>query len=444
MRGTIVLFIAALTIGWSPAPAQVTRFLVVGDSWAEEQWLDSSHARVFADSGLTAVGVSGELTTTSGSTAAEWVMPVQLERIGTALSQYPHVDTVQLTIGGNDFLDAWNTGFSEAQLDELTGWIRQDVEFVATYILNQRPDIEIIISLYDYPNFEDTRNSLIWLGFCGDLWNDLGEPLPLEVNTAAVEVVDAVETLAEDNPRIRHVRHLGQAQNFFGLPGSPPGTLPPPGEVAAPSPVDAMRIRPVFGLDCFHFNATAYDVLIGNLVDEFAEARFAEGLVMTFDTAQVDYNGQPQSAPVSTVPAGQTLIVSYDGELDPPVDAGTYSVIATAPGWRESLSGTFEILPAAQSIDFSVPARVLVEQSPITLKASADSALPVSFALLDGPAKLDGNVLTLTGATGAVVIVASQSGNGNWQPAKSIERRIDVVDGEVFRDRFEAPLRRSE
>ena len=240
MRLMILALAAGLWVWPAICPAQVTRFLVVGDSWAEEQWLDGSHQRVFNANALAGIGVSGELTTTSGSTAAEWKMPVNLERIGEALAQYPHIDTVQLTIGGNDFLDAWNTGYSDAQFDELIGWISQDVEFVTTYILNQRPDIEIILSLYDYPNFEDTRDSLIWLGFCGDLWNDLGEPTPVQVNTAAVEVIDAIEQLAIENPRISHVRHLGQAQNFFGLPGSPSGTIPPPGDITEPSPLDVI------------------------------------------------------------------------------------------------------------------------------------------------------------------------------------------------------------
>jgi len=391
--------------------AEVTRFLIVGDSWAEEQWLDGSHQRVFLDVGLDAVGVSGELTTTSGSTAAEWVMSTNLDRIDQALAAYPHLDTVQLTVGGNDFLDTWNTGFTQAQFDQLVGFITSDVEIVTDYILSHRPEIEILISLYDYPNFEDTRNGLIWIGACSGLWDSLGNPTPLELNTAAVAVIDAVEGLANADPRITHVRHLGQAQNFFGLPGQPPGTLPPPGDITQPSPAQAMRERfPLGGLDCFHFNADAYDLLIGNLVDGYIDDRFEPGLALSFDALSVEYTGAPQSVGVTTTPIDQPLIISYDNQLQPPSDAGTYQVIVTAPGWRESLTGQFEIVPGSQTIDFSAPAQMFTNATPITLEASASSGLPVVIELVSGPATLDANVLTLTGVPGTVELRATQAG----------------------------------
>jgi len=422
------------------AQAQVTRFLVVGDSWAAEQWEDSSHQRVFNNNDLAAVVVSGELTTTSGSTAADWVMPDNLGRIGTALAQYPHIDTVQLTIGGNDFLDTWNTSFSEAQFDELIGWISQDIEFVSTYILNQRPEIEIVVSLYDYPNFEDTRSGLIWTFACGPLWNDLGGPTPLQVNTAAVEVIDAVENLTNASPRISHVRHLGQAQNAYGIPGFPPGTVVAPGDVSLPSPPAAMRTRFLFGgLDCFHFNAATYDVLVENLRTAYVEGRFDSGLDLQFESLQAVYDGSSQTVPVVTIPPDQGLIISYDGALTEPADAGSYNVIVTAPGWRESISAVFEILQAAQTIEFQIAGPVFVDQIEIELVATADSGLPVGFELLSGPATLSDNVLTLTGQTGTVVVVASQSGDANWQASESVERSIEVIErvDALFEDSFE-------
>ena len=109
-----ILVLACL--GWSvlvtAGSAQVARYLIVGDSWAEEQWLDGSHARVFASRDLADIGISGELTTESGSEAGDWITPEYLDRISSALAQYPHIDTVQLTVGGNDFLDSWNTGYT--------------------------------------------------------------------------------------------------------------------------------------------------------------------------------------------------------------------------------------------------------------------------------------------------------------------------------------------
>lgn len=423
------------------AHGQVTRLLIVGDSWAEEQWQDGSHVRVLSANGLAGVGVSGELTTTSGSTAADWVMPANLGRIAQALDQYPHIDTVQLTVGGNDFLDFWNTGFTPDQFQQLIDFIRNDVEIISNYILNQRPEIEIIVSLYDYPNFEDTRDGLIWTFACSPLWNNLGQPNPLQLNTAAVEVIDAIEAYVDQNTRISHVRHLGRAQNFIGLPGQPPGTIPPPGVINLPSPVTAMRTR-FFGggRDCFHFNATAYDVLIGNLLDGYLEDRFDSGLDLEFGSLTATYNGAPQGVTVLAVPPDQPLLVSYNGSLEVPINAGSYAVTVTAPGWRENFSSVFEIAPGSQSIELDLPASVFNFIEEIEVVVSASSGLPVNLELVSGPAVLNGQTLNLTGELGTIVLEATQSGDNNWLPAEFVTRSIEVIElvDELFEDRFES------
>jgi len=204
-----------------------------------------------------------------------------------------------------------------------------------------------------------------------------------------------------------------------------------------------MRTRfPGGGHDCFHFNSTAYDVLIENLIVDYADSRFSPGLTLQFDNLQAEYSGQLQTVPVSTIPPEQELIVSYDNSLDEPVDVGSYNVVVTAPGWREDLQGVFEIVPGAQSIDFPQPGPVFVNQGDIELGASASSGLPVDYALLSGPAVLNGNILTLTGSAGTLVVEANQSGNGNWQAADSVERSIEVMEAtdELFDDRFEPLL----
>ena len=441
MSNTQGAALRALLVGLMLLPAvamaEPVRFLIVGDSWAEEQWNDGSHQRVFGQRGLSNVPVSGELTTTSGSTAADWIMPVNLDRIDAALVAYPHIDTVQLTIGGNDFLDIWNTGFDEQQFQALIADIRQDVEIIASYILSRREDIEIVLSLYDYPNFQDTRNGLIWTFACSPLWNSLGQPNPLVLNTAAVDVIDGIEDYADSEARIRHVRHLGRAQNFFGLPGQGPGTIPAPGDINLPSPLAAMRTRFLGGgMDCFHFNATAYDVLINNLVDGYVADRFQSGLEFSQSTSSAAYTGEPVPAVLDTSQVVDSLVVTYDGSLEAPVDAGTYAIVVTAPGWSGSFSGSWTIEQASQLIDFDPPATVESGTTSLTLEALSTSGLPVSFSVVSGPATVLDNVLAFTGG-GPVVVQAEQSGDSNWLPAEPQQRTIRVPreDG-LFQDRF--------
>lgn len=93
---------------------------------------------------------------------------------------------------------------------------------------------------------------------------------------------------------------------------------------------------------------------------------------------------------------------------------------------------TFNVLdPAKQSQEIifeALPDRS-EDDAPFELEATASSGLSVSFSVIDGPATLSGNVLTLTGA-GRVIIVAIQAGNETYNPASSVQRMFDVVESD--------------
>ena len=88
---------------------------------------------------------------------------------------------------------------------------------------------------------------------------------------------------------------------------------------------------------------------------------------------------------------------------------------------------------AAQFIDFTNIGDQLVSAAPITLQATASSGLPVTFEVAQGPATIEGNILTLTGEEGTVKIRAMQSGDGTqWQAAPTVTRSFYVVDPENY------------
>ena len=82
----------------------------------------------------------------------------------------------------------------------------------------------------------------------------------------------------------------------------------------------------------------------------------------------------------------------------------------------------------AQLIEMADIPNQLVFNDPITLEATASSGLPVSFEMMDGPATIEGNVLTLTGETGIVKLKATQAGDANWLPAPDVVKSFEVVD----------------
>ena len=88
---------------------------------------------------------------------------------------------------------------------------------------------------------------------------------------------------------------------------------------------------------------------------------------------------------------------------------------------------------ASQFISFAAIPDQLVFNQPITLQATASSGLPVTFEVAQGPATVDGNVLTLTGEEGTVKVRAVQPGDGTqWQSAPTVTRSFYVADPENY------------
>ncbi|MBQ6306902.1 MAG: T9SS type A sorting domain-containing protein [Bacteroidales bacterium] len=82
----------------------------------------------------------------------------------------------------------------------------------------------------------------------------------------------------------------------------------------------------------------------------------------------------------------------------------------------------------AQLIEMADIPNQLIFNAPITLEATASSGLPVYFEMMEGPATISGNVLTLSGETGVVKFKATQAGNADWLPAPDVVKTFEVVD----------------
>jgi hypothetical protein len=87
---------------------------------------------------------------------------------------------------------------------------------------------------------------------------------------------------------------------------------------------------------------------------------------------------------------------------------------------------SFNVARLAQTISFGPLSRQSAGDAPFPLSASAGSGLPVSFAVVSGPAALSGNIVTLTGA-GTVVVRASQVGDAVYAAASNMDQAFDVA-----------------
>lgn len=149
---------------------------------------------------------------------------------------------------------------------------------------------------------------------------------------------------------------------------------------------------------------------------------------VTLGDLAATYDGNPQRASATTVPAGLSIGFTYNGSATVPTNAGSYDVIASIndANYFGSATGTLVISPAAQTITFPNPGARTYGDPAFALTATSTSGLAVSYVVVSGPATLNGSLLTLTGA-GIVTLRASQAGNSNYLAAGDVELSFTVA-----------------
>ncbi|MEQ1751815.1 MAG: choice-of-anchor D domain-containing protein, partial [Prosthecobacter sp.] len=135
--------------------------------------------------------------------------------------------------------------------------------------------------------------------------------------------------------------------------------------------------------------------------------------------------------PEPSVPAGGST--TFDITFDPTLPGTRNATVRITTNDTYAASYTFGIRGfgalstlKSQTITFTPLASVFLNQSPLSLAATASSGLPVTLTLVSGPATLVGNSLTLTGI-GIVKITASQSGGSNFAAAPVVMKSIIVA-----------------
>lgn len=126
------------------------------------------------------------------------------------------------------------------------------------------------------------------------------------------------------------------------------------------------------------------------------------------------------------VPGGNnTSITMLTSQVDSPArDADLINFRMT--GETSNFNGTLD--PTYQAIAFAPIPNKLNNEPPFAIEATATSGLPVFFNILSGPATVEGNIITLTGAPGLVEVEATQPGGGQYNPAEPVIQRFNVLD----------------
>jgi hypothetical protein len=153
------------------------------------------------------------------------------------------------------------------------------------------------------------------------------------------------------------------------------------------------------------------------------------------------YDGTVRSATVTTMPAGLVVTFTYNGSTNLPLNAGSYAVNAVVEeiNYQGGAIATLVIVKADQTIVFPAIDHMITTHS-VGLAATASSGLPVTFAVVSGPAALANGTNLIFSGSGDVWVRASQAGNTNWNPASIMQSfrvsmaRILDFDGDGITD----------
>lgn len=243
----------------TPPAVVLPRVLLAGDSWAQYMWDDGSHNDIFDKFGQEdrralsrslgsdpGPGYTGPEYAVSGSEARQWADTAHYPWIANmvaALQANPTIDLVVLSIGGNDILAGKPDGgwYKDMDLDvpgseaALFQRIHDDTFTIVNAALAVRPNIRVLLSSYEYPNF----NVGFWCFVYAcpkrqDLSRNPSTALitDVELNDMMVRVETQRIGWVAGEPRLLFDHGVGLMHYFYGDGTSAARTLPYPGQVA--------------------------------------------------------------------------------------------------------------------------------------------------------------------------------------------------------------------
>jgi hypothetical protein len=135
-------------------------------------------------------------------------------------------------------------------------------------------------------------------------------------------------------------------------------------------------------------------------------------------------SGLPISFSIVSGPA------SISGSTVTITGSGTVKVRASQAGNTLYLAATnvdksFIVSKLTQTITFPAIATKLLNATPFVVSATTTSGLPLTYSIISGPATIEGDLVTLTGVSGNIVVRATQAGDATYA-SKYYDRSITV------------------
>jgi hypothetical protein len=276
------IFITAAFLVGLNASAQCNplteKMMVIGDSWAFFSWTGNSYnenLNRFGFSDISCYSTAG--LSVNGTEASDYFTDAtRVQELTDYINSNPDLKIVHYSLGGNDLLRTWNTSMTASQEAAIIDVVMVDIKNGMDEILAINPDLKIVLSGYDIPNFSETVGALPPLFQSQHpffpTWDNMGQPTPLQINTmlstGTQRFIDSVATWQN----IYFVNNIGLMQNTYGNSNSSFGTYAagsvtvPGGLLDKPTPTEALNFG---GNDAFHLDDEGYELFIKRHFEEF-------------------------------------------------------------------------------------------------------------------------------------------------------------------------------
>lgn len=360
MKKIYLLFLFALlsvnTIIAQCTETDVTRIMLIGDSWAAMMNTDNTINSVFQKWGHSNYKFfTNAVLAENGTKTTDFLQQNRLDEIQTQLLAHPDIDFVHLSIGGNDVLNQWHKTWSQAKTDSLLDSVHSRIVQIIDFIKVVRPGIDVVWSGYTYANFGEIIGEMAPFQsthpFYGT-WNGMGQPNFVQLNNILNYFSESIDTLAANDSQVHFVKATALMQYVFGqttgLSVSPGGTYAPftaplpYGFIDYPSPKTAMRNYVIFR-DCFHLSADGFSAFIDYQSQKYYQKALMDDQYFISSGSTLDGSVSSQGNVSSDLKVGNSsgedfsTVLNFNTTVMPP-DTGALS--ASLYIRREALSGT--------------------------------------------------------------------------------------------------------
>ncbi len=312
----LLLFVNFLFAQNCPSNTTSPKALIAGDSWAQYMWDDGTHNKFLdkfgqADKDLISQslgadpgpGHTGSEYAISGSEARQWADQTNYPWISNVISEInnnPTIETVILSIGGNDILAGRSEGGWYQNMDNdvpgaeaaLFSTIKDNTFSIIDGILASHPNTDILLSSYDYPSF--TMSAFNCLFYACAKRTDLSYPGDPEITDAELnQMMITVETeriswLPEET-KLFFDNSIGLTHYYYGNGVDAPGATNLP-EQQAPFSNAFFGGNPAYqslrsnfrnGFDPIHLNAETYEYKVTHQIMNYFLPKYRSDVTTT-------------------------------------------------------------------------------------------------------------------------------------------------------------------